>query len=68
MIRVGILELLTVLFVALKLLGYIDWSWWLVFAPMYVYAFFIALWLLMAVWIGVLQGIEQARINRRFKK
>lgn len=25
--------ILTVLFVVLKLLGVIDWSWWLVFAP-----------------------------------
>jgi len=27
--------LLTVLFVGLKLTGYIDWSWWLVLLPMY---------------------------------
>lgn len=33
----GLLVLLTVLFVALKLLEVIDWSWWLVIAPMYVY-------------------------------
>lgn len=29
----SLLSILTVLFVALKLLGKIDWSWWLVFAP-----------------------------------
>jgi hypothetical protein len=29
----GILELLTVIFVILKLIGTIDWSWWLVLLP-----------------------------------
>lgn len=29
------LPLLAVLFIALKLLGYINWSWWLVLLPMY---------------------------------
>lgn len=68
MVRIGILELLTVLFVALKLLGHIDWSWWLVFAPMYVYGVLIAIWLMMAFFIGVMSGIEQVRIRRKFKK
>ncbi len=30
---IGVLGLLGVLFVALKLMGYIDWSWWWVLAP-----------------------------------
>ena len=30
--------MLTVLFVALKLLGVIDWSWWWVFAPVWISA------------------------------
>lgn len=30
---IGIVGLLGVLFVALKLTGYIDWSWWWVTAP-----------------------------------
>ena len=29
----GLLPLLTVLFVGLKLTGFISWSWWLVFLP-----------------------------------
>ena len=33
--KVGIVGLLGVLFVALKLLGYITWSWWLVLLPFY---------------------------------
>jgi len=32
---VGFLGLLTVLFVALKLTGYIQWSWWAVLAPIW---------------------------------
>ncbi len=30
---IGFVGLLTILFVGLKLTGYIGWSWWLVFAP-----------------------------------
>lgn len=29
----GITEILTIIFVFLKCLGKIDWSWWLVFLP-----------------------------------
>ena len=33
---IGFLGLLTVLFIGLKLTGYIAWSWWLVLAPLWV--------------------------------
>lgn len=29
----GFLEVLTIVFVACKLMGLIDWSWWLVLSP-----------------------------------
>lgn len=29
----GFTEVLTIAFVILKATGYLDWSWWLVFAP-----------------------------------
>ena len=32
----GILEVLTVVFIVLKLLGVIAWSWWLVLLPLIV--------------------------------
>ena len=32
----GFLSWLTLMFVAAKLLGLINWSWWLVFAPVWV--------------------------------
>ena len=31
----GFFGLLGILFIALKLTGYIDWSWWLVTAPLW---------------------------------
>ena len=32
---IGFLGLLTVLFIGLKLTGYIDWSWWWVLSPIW---------------------------------
>lgn len=32
---IGFFGLLGVLFIGLKLTGYIDWSWWLVLLPIY---------------------------------
>lgn len=41
---IGVLGLLGVVFVTLKLLGYIDWSWWWVTAPFWGgFALFIAI-------------------------
>lgn len=33
---IGVVGMLGVLFVALKLTGYIDWSWWWVTAPFWI--------------------------------
>lgn len=33
---VGFVGLLTVLFIGLKLTGYIDWSWWWVLSPIWI--------------------------------
>jgi len=35
---IGFTGLLTVLFIALKLLGKIDWSWWWVLSPLWITA------------------------------
>lgn len=46
----GIAEVLTVVFIVLKLIGKIDWSWWLVLLPeiiaivLYLAICFIAAW------------------------
>ena len=34
--RVGFCELLAIAFIVLKLLKVIDWSWWLVLAPLWI--------------------------------
>lgn len=31
----GFLGLLTILYIGLKLTGFVDWSWWLVLLPLY---------------------------------
>lgn len=32
----GLIEILTIVFVVLKLVGSIDWTWWWVFSPMWI--------------------------------
>jgi len=47
----GLGTLLTLLFIALKLLGYIDWSWWWVLSPIWISigVFFLVLAVLMFI-------------------
>jgi len=33
---IGFSGLLTILFIALKLMGYINWSWWWVLSPIWI--------------------------------
>ncbi|MFV0551043.1 MAG: hypothetical protein ACK5L6_03850 [Anaerorhabdus sp.] len=44
---IGFFSLLTIVFIALKLMGYINWSWWLVLSPLWgsfiIFIFLIAL-------------------------
>lgn len=40
---VGFLTLLGLLFIGLKLTGFVDWAWWVVLAPIWVQLAFIAL-------------------------
>ena len=41
MIKIGFVEMLQVLFIALKLLDKISWSWWMVWSPMWIAFIFI---------------------------
>lgn len=44
---IGFGGLLTVLFIALKLTGVIDWSWWWVLSPIWIsFGIVIALWVI----------------------
>ena len=49
----GICEIITLIFVVLKLTGYIMWSWFWVLCPMYpalvCYLIFIVLWLIVFI-------------------
>ena len=46
----GFFTLLGLLFIGLKLTGFIDWSWWLVLSPIFAG---IALWLLFVIIVSV---------------
>lgn len=54
----GITEILTIIFVVMKLMGKIDWSWWLVALPEIIAA---ALYLLLYI-------IAARQTNRAFRK
>jgi hypothetical protein len=47
---IGFGGLLTIVFITLKLTGYIDWSWWLVFAPMWIPLAFVLVVLILVAW------------------
>ena len=52
------LSLLTLLFIGLKLTGFIDWPWWLVLAPIWVD---LAIILVCFLVLGVIAFIESRR-------
>ena len=49
---VGIFELLTIIFIVLKLTGTIDWTWWQVFSPS-----------IIAFSAGVIEGIIETIVE-----
>lgn len=59
----GILEVLTVIFVVLKLLGVIAWSWLIVFSPLLVA---LALYVIFAMVYGIIFFIGYRKIKRDF--
>lgn len=63
---VGLGGLLFVLFLGLKLGGAIDWSWWWVFAPLYVpAAIILVLCCVLFSMAGILMSLEKAIRDRR---
>jgi len=48
--NIGFFGLLTILFVIAKITGYVAWSWWLVFSPMFVGLLFVFVIAALAVW------------------
>ena len=62
---IGFFGLLTILFIALKLTHYIDWSWWWVLAPSWMpLAIIIIIGL---IWVAV-QVVKHFIKKRKFKK
>ena len=55
----NIFSMLTVLFVALKLPGVIDWSWGAVFAPLIVYAGIVAAGFVMCIIAEIKKSRQQ---------
>ncbi len=46
----GLLSVLTIIFVVLKLVGVIDWSWWWVLSPTWIV---VCLWLLVVICVSI---------------
>lgn len=59
-----ILGVLQIIFIVLKLLGIITWSWWLVFSPILIYVAIVSLFLFIG-FLGTHLGIYDMKIKRR---
>jgi hypothetical protein len=59
---IGFFGLLTILFIALKLIGYIDWSWWWVLSPIWGALLFVVVLI-----AGVVGGmaVKEIRADRK---
>lgn len=56
----GILEILTIIFVVMKCLGHFNHSWWVVFSPLIVAGVLYVLWFA-AVILGAAFGVRKVR-------
>lgn len=63
---IGFMGMLAILFIGLKLTGYIDWSWLWVLSPLWIgFAIFGGIPLIVAVAAGVLALVEARGMRRR---
>ena len=56
---IGFVGLLAILFIGLKLTGYITWSWWWVLSPIWIT--FVVVFLIIAVFLGIVIYKDQYR-------
>lgn len=56
---IGFAGLLTILFIGLKLTGYIDWSWWWVLSPLWIT--FILVLVIIVIAVGCALAFERKR-------
>lgn len=63
---IGFAGFLALLFIGLKLTGYIDWSWWWVLAPIWgVFALIAVIFLVAISMIGLAEFLDQRSRRRR---
>lgn len=51
---IGFTGLLTIAFIVLKLTGYIGWTWWWVFSPIWISIAVAILLVIILLWVGAL--------------
>lgn len=61
---IGVVGLLGVVFITLKLLGKIDWSWWWVLAPFWGALLFVLVLILVVLGIAVVGEMKPKRGER----
>lgn len=61
----GFTELLTVVFIVLKLMGIITWSWWLVLLPEIIAGLFYVILISSPLWID---SVLDKRFEKKLKK
>lgn len=58
---ISFISLLALLLIALKIMGYIKWSWWWVLAPIWIQ------WLIVLIVLAIV-GIKDYLMKKSFKK
>lgn len=64
----GLLTVLTVIFIVLKLVGVIAWSWWLVFTPTFILIGLYVLWFFFIGMLGLAGVNVTVKHNQRKRK
>lgn len=57
----GFFGLLQIVFIALKITDYIDWSWWLVFTPFYAWLLIFTLYVVLTMWLDKVDPLWRFR-------
>lgn len=58
---IGFVGLLTIAFIVLKLTGYIDWSWWWVFSPIWITALVVCGIIVILLVVAIVGTVIQER-------
>lgn len=63
--QIGVAWALTMIFIVLKLMGYIDWSWALVLAPLWAGFVLVLLLLLLLASVGELKVKKKSKVEEK---